>query len=187
MSQSSRPARSTTSPDPDRRFFNLVAVVLGIAVLVGFTLLPRLGRSRHFLIGKPAPDFALNVANADEPSRIQLANLRGKAVILSFWASWCEPCRLEAPALNNLAKRLSDENVAVVGVNTNDSEARAVAFARGMGLSYPIVVDDGTVAGAYGVKNLPTLVVIDKNGVVSAVRTGLTDEASLESLALNAR
>jgi len=173
----------------DRRSFNIIALVLGIAVLAGFTVLPRLAPSPSAMVGKPAPEFALPVIHNGEPGdRIKLSNLNGQAVVLAFWASWCGPCRAEAPSLDRLSRRLRDKGVTVIGVNTNDNPDSAVAFASQANLSYPIVSDeDGTVGSSFGVSNLPTLVIVDKNGKIAAVRSGLTDESSLESLALAAR
>lgn len=172
-------------PEPEsaaRRSFNTTLLVLAAAVLVGFTILPRIGRPSHSLVGKPAPDFALQ-GLTDGSDRIRLADLKGKAVVLSFWASWCGPCQIEAPSLDRLSKRMRDRNVAVIGVNTNDQPARALEFARRGNLTYTLVHDhDSEVAERYGVETLPTLVFIDKNGTVSAVRTGLVDEGSIEAL-----
>ena len=192
--QESAKGMSPITMDPpkastDRRSFNIIALILGIAVLAGFTVLPRLASSPSAMVGKPAPEFALPVIhNGEHGDRIKLSNLAGQAVVLSFWASWCGPCRAEAPSIDRLSRRLRDKGVTVIGVNTNDNPDAAIAFASQANLSYPIVSDqDGTVGESFGVSNLPTLVIVDKNGKIAAVRSGLTDESSLESLALAAR
>ncbi len=179
----------TAGAASDRRSFHTIALVLGVAVLGGFAVLPRLASFPGALIGKPAPDFVLPVVhNGDPGDKVQLANLTGQAVVLSFWASWCGPCRAEAPSVDRLSRRLKDKGVTVLGVNTNDDPGKAVAFARQKGLSFPIVSDeDGKVGTSFGVSSLPTIVIVDKNGTVVAVRSGVTDESSLESLALSAR
>lgn len=183
MSSSSTSQRPVT----DRRTF--IAAVLAVAVLAGFTVLPRLTPSTSRMVGQPAPDFTLPVVqNGDKGDRIQLSSLKGQAVVLAFWASWCGPCRAEAPSVDRLSRRLRDQGVTVLGVNTNDDPEAAVAFAKGANLSYPILSDeDGKVGTAFGVSSLPTLVVVDRTGKIAGVRTGLNDESSLESLALSAR
>ncbi|MFW5739831.1 MAG: TlpA family protein disulfide reductase [Myxococcota bacterium] len=182
-------SQAQSSGAHDRRSFNIIALILGIAMLAGFTLLPRLATSPNAMVGKPAPNFVLPVIhNGGKGDRVELSNLQGQAVVLSFWASWCGPCRAEAPSVDRLARRLKDKGVTVLGVNTNDDPNAAVAFAQRAGLSFPIVSDEeGTVGASFGVSSLPTLVVVDKTGKVVAVRAGLTDESSLESLALSAR
>lgn len=134
---------------------------------------------------REAPDFrAPLVLNApDEQPEFVLSELRGKAVVLDFWASWCGPCRAEAPVLQRLHERYAAEGVQIVGVNTSDEEGMAAPAARKWKLSFPIVVDgDHRIARQYGVSGLPTLVVISKTGKIVAIRTGTTSEAVLEEL-----
>lgn len=175
---------SLNPPDASRRSFNFYALLIGGTLLAAFTILPRLAHSTNPLLGKPAPDFSLAVVSGPNTGdRIHLSELKGKAVVLSFWATWCGPCRLEAPTLEKLSKRLSSKGVPVLGINTMDEPGRAPNFARSQGLTYPIVFDeDNSVSASYGVESLPTIIIVDKNGTVSAVRTGVTDAAALEAL-----
>jgi cytochrome c biogenesis protein CcmG/thiol:disulfide interchange protein DsbE len=183
----SPPATESEPGRRDRRAFNGVLLLVAVGLVAAFVWMPRLALSHGSLAGKPAPDFALEVVNGKPGDRIHLADLKGRPVVLSFWASWCGPCQIEAPALERLSRRLSDRGVAVVGINTNDAEGRAAEFARRFRLTYAIVYDDGSrVAERYGVSSLPTIMVVDKNGVVSLVRTGITDEGSLEAAVMAA-
>jgi thiol-disulfide isomerase/thioredoxin len=162
------------------------AALAGLAALVLLVaaLFPRFASASHPLVGKAAPAFALEVVHNGEPgARLDLESLKGHPVVLDFWATWCGPCRMEAPILDRVAQRYKDRGLVVVGVNTADAAGRAAPMAAKMHLSYPIVFDAAKDVGdAYGVESLPTLVVIGRDGQVKAVRTGLVDEASLEAL-----
>lgn len=178
----------TERPHPSRSIYYPAAVaLLALSVLVGFAFLPRMFPStRSAFVGKPAPDFALEVLhNGDPGARIRLAELRGQPVVLDFWATWCKPCQIGAPALDRVYRKVKDKGVIVLGVNTNDPQGRRMApeFAKAKDLSYPIVFDEGEeVAAQYGVNTLPTLVIVDKDGNVAAIRSGLVDEGDLEDL-----
>jgi len=175
-------------PHPDEA--GAILYPLGIAVLVvglvfGFALLPRIFQPRESaMVGVGATPFALDVVMNGEQGKNQLslADMKGKAVILDFWASWCGPCKMEAPILDRLARRYADRGLAVVGVDTNDNPEDALEWARAHGLSYPIVIDDGKTSRGYGVQNLPTLVVLSREGKVVAVRVGVTDGTELEGI-----
>lgn len=168
-------------------FYPATVTLLALSVLVGFALLPRLFPSaQSAFVGKEAPDFALEILhNGEAGGRVSLKELRGQTVLLDFWATWCRPCQIGAPVLDRVYRRLRDKGVVVVGVNTSDPQGRELAaeFAQAKKLSYPIVFDDGDeIAAQYGVTTLPTVVVIDGEGKVVAIRSGLADEAQLEEL-----
>ena len=120
----------------------------------------------------------------DETSTsLELSSLRGRPVILDFWATWCGPCQAEAPIVNTIAQRYKDRGLAVVGVNTSDEEGLAAAFVRRRGLGFPIVYDQGNaIAKQYNVTNLPTLVIVSKTGKIVAIRHGVTSDAALDDL-----
>jgi len=160
----------------------VVPLVLVGCALIGYFVLPLLGVGKHPLVGNPAPAFDLEVISGGHPgNRIRLDDYRGRTVVLDFWATWCRPCRAQMPIIDELAREHS-RDVAVIGVNTDDALANAVAFARQSQLAYPNVYDSGEVFASYGGMGLPTLVVISPTGRVFAVRQGVTRKGALEEL-----
>jgi len=166
--------------------FLLVVVFVG-----GLAVIPRifggglvsLGQSP--LVGKPAPAFSLPVVANGAPgkSTIALADFKGSPVVLDFWATWCGPCKAEAPIVNAIANRFHDQGLAVVGINTIDRAGVGGPWATAHHLTYPIAFDEGSeAAGEYNVTGMPTLVVISRTGEIIAVREGVTDADELESL-----
>ncbi len=128
------------------------------------------GMLRMHLVGAPAPAFRNVTSLSGAPDSI--AALRGKVVVLDFWASWCGPCRMLAPKLSSLKDRLGAQGLAVVGITTDPAETAAV-FADETGMHYPTVVDrDGETSRLYNVTALPTVVIIDKTGTVRDVVIG---------------
>ncbi len=118
-------------------------------------------------VGESPPNFELPVLSGGS-GRLALADLRGKVVVLTFWASWCGPCRMEVPALEKPWKELRDTNATIVGVSIDDDEAAANSFLKLFPVTYPMLLDAGgrTVADAWGVSSIPATVVLDKQGVV---------------------
>lgn len=161
-----------------------ISVLLALSALFGLAILPRLAPGAGGMVGKPAPDVTLPVAaNGERGSRMQLAELKGQAVILDFWASWCGPCGMQAPILDRIARRYQKKGLVVLGVNVDDPLSVASQYAIQKGLSYPILLDDKKAASEqYGVDKLPSLVVVDRQGNVAAYLTGLIDEGSLDEI-----
>ena len=121
-----------------------------------------------------APNFVLS--RLDKPGRLELTSLRGKAVVLNFWASWCYPCNKEARALQR-AWRRHDGDVVVLGIDVNDFPGDARKFMRQHGVTYPIVHDNRNVTEPkYGVDLLPETFFLDHRGrVVGHVAGQVTD------------
>jgi peroxiredoxin len=124
-----------------------------------------------------APSFAL--PDLDGRTR-SLESFRGRPVLVNFWATWCPPCRAELPELQQ-TWRAHQSCLAVVGVTEDSASAEAVrAFAREMGLDYPILLDDGSAGRAYGVTTIPRSVLIDAEGRVMGTFAGTVTRAGVE-------
>ena len=135
-----------------------------------------------------APDATLPVLLAADGigpvgEEVSLESLRGKVVVLNFWASWCQPCELEAPVLDAVAARYrrSPQDVVVLGVDVQDLREEALKFARENGVTYASLRDgEDDVKNAYQVPALPETFVIDQEGRIALKVAGqLTDPAQL--------
>jgi len=150
-----------------------VAVLLpAVAVLAllayGFTREPRYIESP--MLGRPAPSFTLTLFDGRE---IRLEDYRGKVVFVNFWASWCPPCRAEAPMLEAMWRELKGRDVVFVAINTQDEEPKARAFVAEFGLTYPNGRDPrGTIAIDYGVWGLPEAFIVDPTGRITYKHIG---------------
>ena len=157
--------------------------IAGIAVLTAFTVFIT-WRTKHIELGllshdhtaellhKQAPEFTLDSLDG---RKVSLADFRGKKkLVVSFWASWCGPCRLELPVLDEFYKRHHNEsNFEIVAISIDDNREDAESFANRAKLPFPVLLDlASTAANAYGVDGIPVLFVIDENGKVTAGHTG---------------
>ena len=113
-------------------------------------------------------------------ARVSLERLRGRVVYVDFWASWCVPCRISMPALDALARRHGERGFTVVGVNKDASAADAERFLRRVPVGFSLVSDaDDAIAGAFGVRAMPSGYLIDRRGVVRRVHRGFTAETAV--------
>jgi len=118
-----------------------------------------------------APAFELE--RLDEEGELALSSLRGKAVVLNVWASWCAPCREEAPYFEQLWRENRSRGLAVVGLNAKDFRRDARGFMRRYELTFPVVFDGpGETVGRYGVTGFPETFVLDREGRVIEVFVG---------------
>lgn len=154
--------------------FTLVTLLVGGA-WTWFTRVPDgLGAARlpSPRVGFPAPNLDLSALDG---TRVTLADLRGRAVILNLWASWCGPCRAEMPELQKIHLANRDRGLIIVAVNSTfqDSLPDAQAFVAELGLTFPILLDtDGSVSRRYLLRALPSTFFIDKHGLIQAVIIG---------------
>jgi peroxiredoxin len=108
------------------------------------------------------PDFSVV---SPDGKKVSLKDFRGKIVFLNFWASWCEPCREEMPAMERLYQEFRNKNFVVLAVSVKDRKQDAIDFVKDLKLSYPVVLDpDGQVGLLYGAWGLPTTYLIGPKG-----------------------
>ena len=155
-----------------------ISLALLAALLVGFAAPDSPAGSP--LIGARAPEFDLPTTDGGTRS---LASLRGQVVIVNFWASWCVPCREEAPLLDETAREFGDRGLRVLGVLYQDDPAAARAFEETYGLTYESVVDAaGRTAIDYGVFAIPESFLVDREGVIRERQIGPYSRAQVDRL-----
>ena len=144
------------------------ALAVGLVALLLALLVWKVakGNGKEAAVGKSAPNFTLS--RIDKPGTLQLASLRGKVVVLNFWASWCYPCKQEAPALAAASKRWPGKRVVVLGVDVNDFAGDARKFARKYGLELPARARQPQrhLAEVRHLAGLPETFFIDRRGKV---------------------
>jgi len=128
------------------------------------------------MISKKAPDFSLAALSGES---IALADYRGKkTVVVSYWASWCGPCRVELPQLRDFYNRYhkNDASFEILAISIDEEKSDAEKYATSEKLPFPVLLDPHTkTADAYQVEAIPTTFVIDKNGTVTYAKTGLDE------------
>ena len=143
----------------------VLAVVLALGATLGFGLTRDPRGVRSVLVGRPAPDFAL--PTLDGSATVRLSDLRGRAVVINFWASWCAECRVEHPALEAAWARYRDRGVVLLGIPFEDLPDASRAYVGELGGGWPILEDPGSRTGlAYGVFGVPETYFIDPGGTI---------------------
>lgn len=142
----------------------LLAAAVGIIIsLLNFTN----SEKKELETGDSAPLFSLTDTDGNT---VSLQDYKGKVILLNFWASWCEPCRNEMPAVQESYNKYKDQGFVVLGVNIAENQVTAKGFANRLGVTFPVLLDsDRKVTQQYKVIPIPTSFLIDRNGKVQAV------------------
>lgn len=129
----------------------------------------------------PAPDASQELSLLGADGRASLSSFRGHVVVLNFWASWCQPCQVEAPLLEHAQTELQRHGATVLGVTYLDASPDSQSFVKQYRLTYPNLRDtNGTFAHSYGTDQLPESFVIDRYGRIVAISRGEIDRTFLE-------
>ena len=159
----------------------VVAIIAAGMLFFGFSMSRRLGPTHPLGMahGTPAPDFALDSLDGQS---LRLSDLRGKAVLLNFWATWCSPCKVEMPWFIELQRQYGPQGLQIVGVAMDDSSKEDIAkFAKEMGVNYPVLLGKEAVGDAYGgVPALPESFFIGRDGKIVDKIIGLRGRSEIE-------
>jgi len=162
------------------RFISLGQLLLAVVLLlaggpfqaraVDYRAVPKLEEMKD----RPAaPDFTLS---RPDGGKVSLKDYRGKVVFLNFWATWCESCRDEMPAMERLYREFKGKGLEIVGVNVKDKREDALAFVKKLKVTYPLMMDpEGEVGLLYGAFGMPATYLIDRKGTVLARMWGPAD------------
>ncbi|MBZ5524502.1 MAG: TlpA family protein disulfide reductase [Acidobacteriia bacterium] len=129
-------------------------------------------------VGYKAPDFELKLIDGNGKT-MKLSDLRGKAVLVNFWATWCGPCKIEMPWFVELQKKYGPDGLVILGVAMDDSGEKEISnFAKEMKVNYPVVQGTEKVGQLYGgVEGLPTSFFVDRSGTIVGRELGLVSES----------
>lgn len=159
------------------RAFLAFLAVCALIGLLGFGLLSK-GEAK-IAVGDPAPDKELPMLGG--PGQGSIADYRGRWLLVNLWASWCDPCRQEAPALDEFARRYRDRGITVLGINVQDNEDDALAFLRDYDVRYPQLRSVGDErSDAFGSTGVPENFLVDPKGRLALIWRGPVDREFLE-------
>lgn len=142
------------------------------------------------LLNKPAPNFTLEDIHGN---KVSLADYKGKAVLINFWATWCAPCKLETPWLVELRNKYAPQGFEILGISAEGDDlkdddkdgwakdkAAINKFVQQMKMPYPVLINGDSISKDYGgLDAMPSSFFVDKNGVVVATQTGLTSQSEI--------
>jgi cytochrome c biogenesis protein CcmG/thiol:disulfide interchange protein DsbE len=168
--------------------FQKLATAIVVIVSVGFlgflawgmlNKQPLTGLSGITMLNRPAPDFTLTTFKG---TTISLEGLKGKPIVINFWASWCPPCRIEAPLLERTWRAYQNRDVVFIGVDVQDREEDALNYIREFDITYPNGPDPtGEISIDYGVSGLPVTFFVSRKGEIVRRWVGAIEKSVLIS------
>jgi len=139
------------------RWFIILSLSFGSALLLSYCA----KKEKESVL---APDFTLKTLDGQE---ITLSKLRGKVVLLDFWATWCGPCKESIPHLVQIYKTYQQKELEIIGMNVDRGDVSGVhRFVKSMDIPYPVIITPDEVGRSYGVAGIPTTILIDKQGKI---------------------
>lgn len=182
------PAPGTTLPGVRRALAPTVSVLLA-AALVGLLVYGLAARADNHSLDNAvaagrlpaAPGASQSLPALEAGGRRTLASYRGQVVVVNFWASWCDPCRAEAPLLQRAQATLAAHRATILGITFRDTASDSQAFVRQYHLTYPSLRDvDGSLAASFATKALPETFVLDRQGRVAELSRGEVNQAFVD-------
>jgi len=129
-------------------------------------------------VGSPAPDFTLPTLGGGQ---VKLSDLKGRPVLINFWATWCPPCRYEMPAIEAMYQKYKEQGLVVIGVDVQEPENLVAAFVQQYGLTFTIALDsNGEVSSVYRVRAFPTTYFVNPEGVIQDMHRGAMNAGMIE-------
>lgn len=147
----------------------LMSATMGIAAMMMLVLLvvPRGEATASLVVGQAAPDFDLETLDGGQ---VRLSELKGKPLILNFWASWCQPCVKEMPDFQELSDTYQEQGLQVYGINVGESKVAVANFQQRVGVTFPMLLDlEDRAQTAYKILPLPATFFIDETGTIRAI------------------
>lgn len=160
--------------------------LFAFTLILGIALLPLSASSQSkFKMATTAPQKAPNFSLKTENGKtIELSKLKGKVVIVNFWATWCPPCRAEIPGFVDLYKKYKNKGVEIVGIALDQGGWSDVSpFLKKNNINYPIVIGDDNITNDYGsIEAIPTTFIVDKKGFIAEQHIGFFEKEKLEKI-----
>ena len=155
--------------------------ILAIIVISGILIAGCAGGiSQNPWIGKPAPDFQFQSPDGQATS---LSDLKGKPVLINFWATWCGPCRHEMPYIQQVYDEWQEKGLVLLAINKGESPSQVAEFMQSQRLSLPVLLDmEGNIAQKYKIQYIPSTFFIDRDGIIQDMKVGaFQSTAEIES------